>query len=133
MKTFHIIAASLLLAVPAFAHAHLKSSTPASGATVKAPAQVTLTFTEPVNAGSSTFKVYPQPKGTLNLAQLLNAKNDQAKRVDKGISPTQGGVSTVTIDLQAGLKPGTYVVMWKVLAEDDGHVTQDDLIFTVKR
>lgn len=175
-----------------FAHAELASSTPEAGQTLSAaPTEVELVFSESVEVGFSTFKVYPLPDTLAeaeadasmseNMAPLpddndddptadmgssstddsstdndtdtddsvnsvtgddsqggadggsalaafvssaLSAQEDEAERVDTGVS-SQG--SQVSIALQGDLSAGWYVVVWSALSGDEhpveGYVT----------
>ncbi|WP_307797907.1 copper resistance CopC/CopD family protein [Actinoplanes flavus] len=92
--------ALLTPATAAQAHATLASSDPQSGAVLpQAPATVTLTFTESVQAITDRIRV-------------LDPDN---ARVDKG-QPTVSG-STVSITVDAG-KQGTYLVSYRVVSAD---------------
>ncbi|WP_395576124.1 copper resistance CopC/CopD family protein [Streptomyces sp. BK79] len=87
---------------PASAHAALTSSDPRQGAVVdKAPAQVSLTFSESVSMDDDSLRVL-DPKG---------------KRVDDG-RPAGTGGTTYTVKLHAGLPDGTYTVTYQVVSAD---------------
>lgn len=141
MKAWMLL--GVLLAGMVLAHAELESAVPAPNSSLKTlPTQVEVGFTEAVEVGVSTFKVYPL-EGSFRSAQALQdaavalvkkviaAKNDQSKRADQGLSTTVETASKIRIKLSANLKPGTYVVMWKVLSVD-GHVTTDYYTFVFK-
>ncbi|WP_217248448.1 copper resistance CopC/CopD family protein [Streptomyces sp. AC602_WCS936] len=99
-----LAAACALLAAagPASAHAALTGSDPQQGAVVdKAPAQVSLTFSESVSMDDDSLRVL-DPKG---------------KRVDEG-RPTGTGGTTYTVKLHAGLPDGTYTVTYQVVSAD---------------
>ncbi|MCL6525401.1 MAG: copper resistance protein CopC [Thermaceae bacterium] len=136
--------ATLALTGAALAHAYLDRSSPAGWERVQSlPKEVRLVFTEPVELRLSTFKVYPLnvPKEALNdrtqlgalggqlYAQVLGVKGDEAKRADTGVKTPGQSSDQVVIGLKDGLKPGAYVVMWRVLSVDT-HITQDFFIFT---
>ena len=100
-------------AVPAAqAHDSLTSSAPADGASVAAPAVVSLEFAEA-----------PQALGT----QVAVTGPDGASVTDG--DPEVSG-STVTQPLVADLPTGSYAVEWQV-ASDDGHPVSGTLGFTV--
>jgi copper transport protein len=87
---------------PASAHAALTGSDPRQGAVVdKAPAQVSLTFSESVSMDDDSLRVL-DPKG---------------KRVDDG-RPAGTGGTTYTVKLHAGLPGGTYTVTYQVVSAD---------------
>ncbi|WP_031048460.1 copper resistance CopC/CopD family protein [Streptomyces sp. NRRL F-5650] len=99
-----LAAACALLAAagPASAHAALTGSDPRQGAVVdKAPAQVSLTFSESVSMDGDSLRVL-DPKG---------------KRVDDG-SPSGTGGTTYAVKLHAGLPDGTYTVTYQVVSAD---------------
>ncbi|MEU8654333.1 copper resistance protein CopC [Streptomyces sp. NPDC048737] len=86
----------------AFAHAALTGSDPAQGTVVeKAPAQVSLTFSEQVSAGADSVRVL-DPKG---------------RRVDTG-EPSAVGATTYAVRLHSGLPDGTYTVTYQVVSAD---------------
>ncbi|MCZ9350262.1 copper resistance protein CopC [Streptomyces mutabilis] len=99
-----LAAACALLAAagPASAHAALTGSDPQQGAVVdKAPAQVSLTFSESVSMDDDSLRIL-DPKG---------------KRVDEG-RPSGTGGTTYTVKLHAGLPDGTYTVTYQVVSAD---------------
>ncbi|MET8894739.1 copper resistance CopC/CopD family protein [Streptomyces albogriseolus] len=97
------VAGALLAgAAPASAHAALTGSDPAQGAVVDtAPAQVSLTFSEPVAVGDDSVRVL-DPKG---------------ERVDEG-SPANPSGTTYSVRLVSGLPDGTYTVAYQVVSAD---------------
>ena len=114
---FALLAAalSLGLAGQAFAHAHLKAATPASGATVAAPAELDLGFSEGVNLKFTGVTV-TGPEGAA-----------------VPIGPARlgpGGDATLVVPLAGTLAPGRYKVDWHALAVD-GHKTDGSYRFTV--
>jgi copper transport protein len=97
---------------PASAHAFLISSTPASGASVKAsPPALRLVFSEDVVPRYA--RVFVIGADGQNL----------------GGRPTVTG-SVVTVSLRAGHR-GSYTVRWQVVASDDGHTTEGAYSFGV--
>lgn len=87
---------------PASAHAALTGSDPREGAVVdKAPAQVSLTFSESVSMDDDSLRVL-DPRG---------------KRVDDG-KPSGTGGATYSVKLHAGLPDGTYTVTYQVVSAD---------------
>ena len=96
------------------AHAVLKTSSPASGATVAGPdVPITLTFNVRVDAGRSKL-------------QLLMPDNTTTE-LPAGSQPSP---DTLTTEAK-GLKPGAYSIRWQVLAPD-GHISRGEIPFTVK-
>ncbi|MFE0799402.1 copper resistance CopC/CopD family protein [Streptomyces sp. NPDC058812] len=87
---------------PASAHAALTGSDPRQGTVVdKAPAQVSLTFSESVSMDDDSLRVL-DPKG---------------ERVDDG-RPSGTSGTTYTVKLHAGLPDGTYTVTYQVVSAD---------------
>ncbi|BDD73468.1 copper resistance CopC/CopD family protein [Streptomyces violaceoruber] len=87
---------------PASAHAALTGSDPREGAVVdKAPAQVSLTFSESVSMDDDSLRVL-DPRG---------------ERVDDG-KPSGTGGATYSVKLHAGLPDGTYTVTYQVVSAD---------------
>jgi methionine-rich copper-binding protein CopC len=107
---------ALGLAGRAFAHAHLKSATPADKSTVKSsPGELDLTFTEGLNLKFSGIKVTGADKTAVKLGNSMLMQNDTVLMVP--VSETLGA--------------GTYTVEWHALSTD-GHKTNGSYTFTVK-
>lgn len=100
---FLAVAGALLAgAGPASAHAALTGSDPAQGVVVdKAPAQVSLTFSETVSMNDDSLRVL-DPKGA---------------RVDTG-KPSEISGTTYAVQLHSGLPDGTYTVTYQVVSAD---------------
>jgi copper transport protein len=97
-----VTGALLAGAAPVSAHAALTGSDPQQGTVVdKAPAQVSLTFSEPVAISDDALRVL-DPKG---------------KRVDRG-DPDNPEGTTYTVRLHSGLPDGTYTVTYQVVSAD---------------
>ncbi|MEV5006214.1 copper resistance CopC/CopD family protein [Streptomyces sp. NPDC093064] len=103
MLLFMAVAGVLLAgAAPASAHAALTGSDPQQGAVVdKAPAQVSLTFSEQVALSNDSLRVL-DPKGN---------------RVDTE-KPTEVSGTTYAVRLRSGLPDGTYTVAYQVVSAD---------------
>jgi copper transport protein len=101
---------------PAGAHALLRESDPAAGASLEeAPRRVVLNFTERPEPGLSSIQV-----------------------LDTGGRPVQQGeaapVEGSPLDFAVGLgdlADGTYTVSWRVVSKDDGHLTAGTFAFGV--
>jgi methionine-rich copper-binding protein CopC len=110
-----IIASLLLVALEsgvARAHAFLDHANPLVGSTVQsAPHEVTLTFTQNLEAAFSNVQV----------------TDSSGARVDQGKPQISG--NTMRIGLKA-LKPGSYRVRWHALSVDT-HTTEGSFSFTV--
>ena len=105
----------LFAAAPAFGHAFLDHALPAVGSTVHAaPREVRLWFSEPLESAFSKLHV-------------LDASG---KSVDTGDGHVDPGDRTILTATLAGLPPGTYRVVWRVVSIDT-HVTEGDFTFDV--
>ena len=100
----------------AWAHAHLKTATPAPDSTVQAaPEAVTIGFTEGVEPRFSSIEV----------------QDAAGRRVDKGAAGTSPSDNKqLSVGLQP-LQPGTYTVTWHATAVDT-HKTDGTFQFTVR-
>jgi copper transport protein len=108
---------ALLLAAPAAsAHAVLRSSDPASGASLsKPPQKVTLTFTEP-------------PDLTLSSIHVLDSTG---KAVESGKARAVPG-NQLSLEVTVGqLANGAYTVSWRTVSRADGHLTNGSFAFGV--
>ena len=100
----------LFAASPAFAHAALKVSAPQSGATVAAPHDLSLTFSEKVH---------------LTAIKLTAGGKDVP-----GVTVAHGdAAATYTVPLPH-LAPAKYDVRWSAIG-DDGHPVNGTFTFTV--
>src|SRR5204862_4968424 len=98
---------------PASAHAELVGSDPAGGAVVAtAPDVVALRFSEDVPANFRSARLVTGSGRTVTGTRLL-PQPDQPRLLTLRIPPVAAG---------------TYLVLWQVLAEDDGHVTNGVLV-----
>jgi copper resistance protein C len=99
----------------AWAHAHLKSTSPADKSIVAAPTELDLEFSEGLNEAFSGAKLIGPDKQEITLTEsmLMNA----------------GKVWMATVPVK--LAPGVYTVEWHALAVD-GHKTNGSYSFTVK-
>jgi methionine-rich copper-binding protein CopC len=93
------------------AHARLTRAEPAAGSNVKAPAAVTLEFTENLEGAFSTIEV----------------RNTKGERVDAGRASASG--SRLQVKLKP-LAPGRYTVRWRVLSVDT-HRSEGNFSFDV--
>lgn len=106
--------ATAVAAAPAWAHAFLKRSEPAVGATVPPPTQVSIWYTEEVEPAFSRIDV----------------TDAAGRRVDEGgtrLDPANHELLHVAVKK---LPPGRYKVTWHVVSVDTHH-TQGDFTFTV--
>lgn len=113
-----LLAAVLIVAAarPAAAHATLRSTSPADGATLEvAPAEVTLQFDQPVTADLGGIRVYDQ----------------RAEQLAAGAAePVDGDSSRLRVALPDDVAAGTYVTTWAVTSED-GHPIDGAFVFQV--
>ena len=108
MASTALAAASLVqvaVAAPASAHATVVSSSPADGARLAlSPADVSITFDEPVSLGSTTY---------------LRVVNSSGRRVDSSVaSHPRGQGRVVAVTLRPDLPPDVYVASWRVISAD---------------
>ena len=107
--------AALAMPVSTYAHAHLDHASPAAGGTVRTPpTEVTLTFTEAVEAKFSSIEV----------------RDAQGAAMQAGATQAVAGNTAQLRIAVKPLRPGTYSVNWRVLSVDT-HRSQGRLSFTV--
>ena len=115
MRTLSIIVSLLVTALAAsaaHAHAFLDHASPLVGSTVPAaPHEVTLTFTQNLEAAFSSVEV----------------TDSGGARVDQGKAQVSG--NTMRIGLKS-LAPGSYRVRWRALSVDT-HTTEGSFTFHV--
>jgi copper transport protein len=113
-----LLAGAWLLATcgVAGAHAVLRDSTPAGGASLdRAPDQVLLTFTE-------------RPEPRLSTVHVLDTGGRQLEAGPA--APVDGNPLQLRVPL-GELADGTYTVSWRTVSRDDGHVTAGTFAFGV--
>jgi methionine-rich copper-binding protein CopC len=109
--------ASFAAATAARAHAFIDRTEPLVGATVKqAPAEVNLWFTEGLEAGFSSVKVF-------------DAAGEEVDKKDIRFDPKNP--RHMSVSLPKALAAGTYKVVWHAVSVDT-HVTNGDFTFDVK-
>ena len=107
---------ALSAASPAFAHAHLRSATPAVDGTVStSPSDIAITYSEGVEPKFSTIEV----------------QDATGKRVDKNDPHTATGDNKILSVGLPALPPGVYKVIWHATAVDT-HKTDGTFSFTIK-
>ena len=116
-----LVAVGLMLAIggissSAFAHTHLLSSVPASGAVVPAAGPLKITFSEGVEVSLSKF-------------ELIGADGKPVADIAASLDPNSNKI--VVIETKAPLPAGTYTVHWHAVAVDT-HRTVGTYSFTVK-
>ena len=102
-----------VFAAPAFAHALIRSTTPADGEAVATPPEtVTLEFNEPVTMSPGGVRVF----------------NAEGVRVDAADATSTD--TTAAVSLEPDLPDGTYVVSWRALSAD-AHPVHGAFLFSV--
>ena len=108
--------AALALAGQAAAHARLILGSPKAGATVAAPKELRLQYSETIVPADSSVTVAGPGGGAVATGKLvLDAKDKRVVHVPFATPPG----------------PGAYKVSWK-MKTPDGHTTDGDFAFTVK-
>ena len=103
---------ALAIASLAFAHARLRSSTPADNSRLTdPPTTLTLVFNEEVQ-----LAILKLTLGTTEIPIRIDSKSKAAASV------------TVALPL---LEPGNYQVRWSALSSNDGHIMKGQLGFSV--
>lgn len=114
--TLLFAAAGLVLAGQAFAHAHLKSASPAPESTISAaPDELDLTFSESLNLKFSGIRLVGPGKTEVKTGEGMLMDNDTMLMVPVGET----------------LAAGIYTVEWHALSTD-GHKSKGEYTFTVK-
>ena len=114
-RLFFSFAALIALSGAAYAHAQLESASPPVGGAVDSPAQISITFSEGVEAKFSGIAV-SGPGGAVPVGKPSVAPSDN---------------KTLVVKVGKTLAPGTYTVKWHAVSVDTHH-TQGDFDFTVK-
>jgi copper resistance protein C len=138
-----VLAASVAFVGMAFAHSKVKKSNPKDGEIIKVmPKTVKLEFNEGLVSKFSTFKVYKlttkakdseklEAEAEALAAKMTMKKGDENARADTGFKGAAAETTKVTVSLKTGLKPGVYVVMWRLLGTDT-HAVSGNLWFQYK-
>jgi putative copper export protein/methionine-rich copper-binding protein CopC len=109
-----IAALVLLLPARAQAHAHLESTAPAAGDTLRvAPRELLLTFSEGVELAESELRLLG-PLGEVALAPLT----------------ASGGGAVLVAAVRGPLVAGRYTVQWRIMS-DDGHPARGEYSFVI--
>lgn len=106
----------LALATQASAHAHLTASDPAANATVAAPKQLSLHFSEKLNAKFSGLTLTMPQMGNMAVAAKVQVGKDG---------------KTLLATPSEALSEGAYTVTWHAVTADT-HRTQGSYNFTVQ-
>jgi len=109
------VLAAFTISNPAWAHAHLKSSSPSDGAIIESsPARIGLQFTEDLEPSFSGVTLLSTGGEEVPLTKTVQGD----------------GASVVRVPARA-LVSGSYDVHWHVLSKD-GHATSGSYSFVVK-
>lgn len=101
------------------AHSDYDRSEPAQGATVSsAPTLVKVWFTEGLRSNGSSL-------------QVQNASGQRVDTNDSKVDTGDPDRTLMTVGLRPSLPAGTYKVLWKSVAADDGEADEGELSFTV--
>ena len=117
MKRFFLLLLLIMLAMPALASAHavLLDSTIKDGAILDAPpADVTLSFSEPLDPQASTIELYDENSVAIGLERITFPAADQMQA-----------------PLPATLRPSSYTLIYHVLSAVDGHTSSGFLLFSI--
>jgi methionine-rich copper-binding protein CopC len=109
------IATGILIPSAAFAHVFPQAQSPAAGAEVSAPENVTVVFDGPLEPAFSSLTVSNSTGKQVNTVKAQVGPNDK-KSIHVALPP---------------LPPDKYTVHWVAVASD-GHRTQGDYSFRVK-
>jgi len=116
------LALSVLAPAGLLAHVELTASTPAAGTAAKAPREVTLTFSQPVDPATAAASiVMTAMPGVANHGEMAIRNFTPAFSADG---------MTLTLSLKKPLPAGTYEVRWQAAAAD-GHLMTGTVGFTV--
>ena len=114
-----VTAVALFAAMPAFAHARYKNSTPSTGEVLAAsPARVEITFTQQIQKISGTYGI--------------EVAHDRSASVTAGAATIdEADRSKLSAALQPNLQPGRYVVNWKNVSDGDGDPAEGAFSFYI--
>lgn len=106
-----------LMSPQAFAHAHLKTETPAANTILKTPpTELSLGFSEGIELNFSKVTLTGPNKKAVSTGALVLAANDNTQAI---------------VPLTSTLSSGEYSVSWQVVSVD-GHKTKGQYSFTVQ-
>lgn len=117
------IALSALAPAALLAHVELSASVPAAGTETKAPKQITLTFSEPVDPATAAASIVMTAMPGMANHGEMPIRNFTASWSDEG--------KTMTLALRKPLPTGTYEVRWQAAAAD-GHGISGTVTFDVR-
>lgn len=111
--------ATAMAAAPATAddalHFALDRSTPEADATVEAPSEIRLWFTQEPQDGTTSIRVVEAEDAGVHVMEAAQDPED---------------ATSFFVQLHGTLPPGTYTVSWRGMGQD-GHVVRDTFQFSV--
>lgn len=111
-----LVVSLIFIPIAAFAHAHLKASTPSAGAHLnEVPREIRLDFSE-------------APELTFTKVELVDAAGQRVSV--SAVRYTTDSRRSVVVSVQGVMVAGDYTVVWQV-AGDDGHPVRDQFKFVV--
>ena len=117
-----LLAAPLTAPTAALAHTKVVASTPAQGASVKAPRSLTLTFSEAL--------LPPTAAASIVMTAMPGMPNHGEMVIRNFTTAWSNGNKTMTLTLKQPLRAGSYDVRWQA-AGADGHRMKGTVSFTV--
>lgn len=123
ISTF-LAAIALSVAAPTalLAHVQLTTSTPAANSEIKAPKEITLTFSQSVDPATAAASIVMTAMPGMANHGEMQIRNFTAGWSDEG--------KTMTMTLKKPLPTGTYEVRWQAAAAD-GHAMSGTVNFDV--
>lgn len=111
------VAASLTVAGPAFAHAHLTEATPAAGAIVQeAPTKIELRFSEGVEAPFAKIEIKGAGGQDVPIKSIVGVSGDK---------------KTLLVTPATPIAAGMYQIFWTIVSVDT-HKSEGTYSFTIK-
>lgn len=104
------------------AHVQLTASTPAAGASAKAPKTVTLTFSQPVDPATAAASII--------MTAMPGMANHGEMPIRNFTNSWSADGKTLTLTLKKPLPTGSYDVRWQAAAAD-GHPMNGSVSFDV--
>ena len=110
-----LLTLSAAVPAPTVPHFGLASSSPEAGATVPAPSEVQLRFTQVPQEGTVQIRIVEAEDAGVHVMDAVQDSEDPM---------------AFSVVLHGTLAPATYTVSWRGMGED-GHVVRDTFEFTV--
>lgn len=114
--------AALIPSTPLLAHVQLAASTPAAGASAKAPTKITLTFSEKVDPATAAAAII--------MTAMPGMANHGEMPIRNFTTSWSADGKTMTLTLKKPLPTGSYDVRWQA-ASADGHAMKGKVSFEV--